>query len=139
MLEPFLRLPAFGHRFVRIFILQVDQIEGDARVVLANMMTEGTLHRVMVFFPDPWPKSKHHKRRLINAGFAALVAQRLGAGGELQVATDWEHYADAMRVVLEAEPGLQNVAGEGWRDLRVGWGSEEHADTPLLSPRAWPW
>ena len=77
------------------------------------MMTEGTLHRVMVFFPDPWPKSKHHKRRLINAEFAALVAQRLGADGELLVATDWEHYAEAMRAVLDAEPGLENVAGQG--------------------------
>lgn len=88
-------------------------IEGDARTVLANMMTEGILHRVMVFFPDPWPKSKHHKRRLINTEFAALVAQRLDAGGELLTATDWEHYAEAMRVVLDAEPGLENVAGQG--------------------------
>ena len=88
-------------------------IEGDARAVLANMMTEGAMHRVMVFFPDPWPKSKHHKRRLMNADFAALVAQRLVVGGELLVATDWEHYADAMRVVLDAEPGLENLAGHG--------------------------
>jgi tRNA (guanine-N7-)-methyltransferase len=66
-----------------------------------------------VFFPDPWPKSKHHKRRLINAEFAALVAPRLSVGGELLVATDWEHYAHAMRVVLDAEPLLENLAGQG--------------------------
>lgn len=88
-------------------------IEGDARDVLANMITEGTLRRVMVFFPDPWPKSKHHKRRLINPEFAALVANRLAPDGELQVATDWEHYADSMRTVLDAEPGLENLAGAG--------------------------
>jgi len=88
-------------------------IEGDAREVLANMITEGTLHRVMVFFPDPWPKSKHHKRRLINPEFAALVAQRLSANGELLAATDWEHYAEAMRDVLDAEPDLENLAGAG--------------------------
>jgi tRNA (guanine-N7-)-methyltransferase len=88
-------------------------IEGDAREVLANMTTEGTLRRVMVFFPDPWPKSKHHKRRLINPEFAALVANRLAPDGELQVATDWEHYAHSMRGVLDAEPGLENLAGEG--------------------------
>lgn len=88
-------------------------IEGDARDVLANMITEGSLRRVMVFFPDPWPKSKHHKRRLINREFAALVANRLAPDGELQVATDWEHYAEAMRLVLDAEPGLENPAGDG--------------------------
>ena len=88
-------------------------IEGDARAVLANMVAEGMLHRVMVFFPDPWPKSKHHKRRLINAEFATLVAQRLCIGGELQIATDWEHYAEAMRVVLDAEPSLESLAEPG--------------------------
>ena len=94
-------------------LTNVRVIEGDARAVLANMMPEGTLHRLIVFFPDPWPKSKHHKRRLINAEFATLAAQRLAAGGELLIATDWEHYADAMQVVLDAEPGLENVAGLG--------------------------
>jgi tRNA (guanine-N7-)-methyltransferase len=93
-------------------------IEGDARAVLANMVTEGTLHRVIVFFPDPWPKSKHHKRRLINAEFAALVAQRLSANGELLAATDWEHYAEAMRDVLDAEPGLENLAAAGQFAIR---------------------
>jgi tRNA (guanine-N7-)-methyltransferase len=88
-------------------------IEGDARDVLANMTTEGTLQRVMVFFPDPWPKSKHHKRRLINPEFAALLANRLAPDGELQVATDWEHYAESMRMVLDGEPGLENLAGDG--------------------------
>jgi tRNA (guanine-N7-)-methyltransferase len=93
-------------------------IEGDARAVLANMTTEGTVHRIMVFFPDPWPKSKHHKRRLINAEFAALVARRLAAGGELLAATDWEHYAEAMRGVLDAAPDLENVAGKGQFAIR---------------------
>ena len=80
-------------------------IEGDARHALANLFGTNSLHRVMVFFPDPWPKSKHHKRRLINAEFAALVANRLAPDGQLQLATDWEHYAMAMRAVLDAEPG----------------------------------
>ncbi len=88
-------------------------IEGDAREVLAKMVAEGTLHRIMLYFPDPWPKSKHHKRRLINAEFAALVARRLRVDGELQVATDWEHYAEAIRAVLDAEPLLENLAGPG--------------------------
>jgi tRNA (guanine-N7-)-methyltransferase len=88
-------------------------VEGDARDVLVNMITEGTLRRVMVFFPDPWPKSKHHKRRLVNPQFAALVASRLAPDGDLQVATDWEHYAQSMRVVLDAEPGLESLADDG--------------------------
>jgi tRNA (guanine-N7-)-methyltransferase len=94
-------------------LTNVRVIEGDARAVLANMVAEGTLYRAMVFFPDPWPKSKHHKRRLINAEFAALVARRLCVGGELQIATDWEHYAHAMRLVLDAEPSLESLAEPG--------------------------
>ena len=88
-------------------------VQGDARNVLANMVAENTLHRMIVYFPDPWPKSKHHKRRLINAEFASLAASRLTHGGELRVATDWQHYAEAMLAVLDAEPGLVNVAGRG--------------------------
>ena len=88
-------------------------VEGDARAVLAERVEPGSLHRAMVFFPDPWPKSKHHKRRLVNAEFAALIASRLAADGELLVASDWEHYAQAMQVVLDGEPGLENSAGAG--------------------------
>jgi tRNA (guanine-N7-)-methyltransferase len=88
-------------------------IDGDARVALAGLFGANSLHRVMVFFPDPWPKSKHHKRRLINTEFAALVASRLAPDGQLRLATDWEHYAVAMRAVLDAEPALENLAGPG--------------------------
>ena len=88
-------------------------IEGDARAVFANMMTEGTLQRVGIYFPDPWPKSKHHKRRLINAEFVALVASRLRSGAELYLATDWQDYAEEMRAILDAEHALENLAGVG--------------------------
>ncbi|MCX7065605.1 MAG: tRNA (guanosine(46)-N7)-methyltransferase TrmB [Proteobacteria bacterium] len=88
-------------------------VEGDARAVLADSVEPASLHRVMVFFPDPWPKSKHHKRRLVNAEFAALVASRLAADGELLLASDWEHYAQGMQAVLDAEPDLENLAGTG--------------------------
>jgi tRNA (guanine-N7-)-methyltransferase len=86
-------------------------IEGDARDVLAAMVGPGQLHRLIVFFPDPWPKSKHHKRRLVNEEFATLAASRLGDDGRLMIATDWAHYAAAMLAVLDAEPGLENVCG----------------------------
>jgi tRNA (guanine-N7-)-methyltransferase len=88
-------------------------IEGDARVVFANMIAEGSLHRVAIYFPDPWPKSKHHKRRLVNGEFVALVANRLRQGAELHLATDWRDYAEEMRAVLDAEPALENLAGTG--------------------------
>jgi len=88
-------------------------IEGDARHVLAKMVGAQQLHRLIVFFPDPWPKSKHHKRRLVNDEFAALAASRLADDGRLLIATDWAHYAAAMLAVLDAEPTLSNVCGPG--------------------------
>jgi tRNA (guanine-N7-)-methyltransferase len=88
-------------------------IEGDARDVLAGMVGPRQLHRLIVFFPDPWPKSKHHKRRLVNAEFAALAASRLADDGLLLIATDWAQYAAAMLAVLDAEPALTNVYGPG--------------------------
>ena len=66
-----------------------------------------------IYFPDPWPKSKHHKRRLINAEFVALVASRLRSGAELYLATDWQDYAEEMRAILDAEQALENLAGVG--------------------------
>jgi tRNA (guanine-N7-)-methyltransferase len=56
-----------------------------------------------VYFPDPWPKKRHHKRRLVQPAFAALAASRLAPGGVLKLATDWAHYAEQMRAVLDAE------------------------------------
>ena len=89
-------------------------VQGDARNVLANMIAEKTLRRMIVYFPDPWPKSKHHKRRLINAEFASLAASRLRRTANYSVATDWQHYAEAMLAVLDAEPGSrQRCAGDG--------------------------
>jgi tRNA (guanine-N7-)-methyltransferase len=88
-------------------------IEGDAREVLTGMVGPAQLRRLIVFFPDPWPKSKHHKRRLVNAEFAALAASRLADDGQLLIATDWAHYAEAILAVLDAEPGLENVSGPG--------------------------
>ena len=94
-------------------LANVRLIEGDARDVLANMLVENALHRIAIYFPDPWPKAKHHKRRLINAEFVALAASRLEEGAELHLATDWQNYAEEMRTVLDAEPTLENLAGVG--------------------------
>lgn len=92
----------------------------NVRVVLANGV-EGLEHlfgpasitEVWTFFPDPWHKPRHHKRRLVSTGFAALIASRLAPDGLWRLATDWEDYAEAMREVLDVAPGLTNVHG-GW-------------------------
>ena len=69
---------------------------------------------MLLLFPDPWPKSRHHKRRIVTPEFAALVASRLAAGGRFQLATDWEPYAERMRAVLDAEPALMSATPGGF-------------------------
>lgn len=85
-------------------------IQHDAVEVLTHMIAPGALAGVHVFFPDPWHKARHNKRRLIQPPLAALLASRIAAGGYLHCATDWEEYAQQMLAVLEAEPALQNSA-----------------------------
>ncbi len=81
-------------------------LNGDGEQLLRDRIPPASLAGVRVFFPDPWPKARHHKRRLITPRFAALVAERLVPGGLLHCATDWEPYAEQMAEVLSAEPGL---------------------------------
>ncbi len=88
-------------------------VQHDAVAVLEAMIAPDSLAAVQVFFPDPWHKKKHHKRRLIQAGFVSLVASRLAPGGTLHCATDWQPYAEQMLAVLSAEPGLANTC-EGY-------------------------
>ncbi|HOY33604.1 MAG TPA: tRNA (guanosine(46)-N7)-methyltransferase TrmB [Piscinibacter sp.] len=80
----------------------------DAVEVLEQMVAPASLAGVHVFFPDPWHKKRHHKRRLIQAPFVALLASRIAPGGYLHCATDWQPYAEQMLAVLSAEPGLRN-------------------------------
>ncbi|MEH1098960.1 tRNA (guanosine(46)-N7)-methyltransferase TrmB [Micromonospora sp. CPCC 205561] len=79
--------------------------EGDALDLVAGLPA-GSLDAVHVFFPDPWPKSRHHKRRIIQPAHVALLRSRLATGGTLHCATDWAEYAEAMRRTLDADPGL---------------------------------
>ncbi|HET7546549.1 MAG TPA: tRNA (guanosine(46)-N7)-methyltransferase TrmB [Usitatibacter sp.] len=85
-------------------------IQHDAVEVLREMVPEGSLAAIHVFFPDPWPKKRHHKRRLVQPEFAELAASRLARGGRLHVATDWQEYADHVLAVLSQTPGLANTA-----------------------------
>lgn len=93
-------------------IENVRVIVADANDVLARL-TPGTLQGVHLFFPDPWPKKRHHKRRLLQPAFAARLHEVLAPGGYLHCATDWEEYAAHMLAVLEATPGFVNAAGAG--------------------------
>ena len=85
----------------------------DAVDLLRDRIAPGTLDSILVLFPDPWHKKRHHKRRLINAEFAALAASRLRPGGTLQLATDWTPYAEGMLEVLNAVGGLRNRSADG--------------------------
>jgi tRNA (guanine-N7-)-methyltransferase len=82
---------------------------GDALDLLRRFVPEGSLDAIHVFFPDPWPKAKHHKRRIIQPVHVALLRSRLVPGGTLHCATDWLPYAEAMLETLTADPGLVNA------------------------------
>lgn len=88
-------------------------LRGDAVVLLTDHIAPASLHGVRIFFPDPWPKKKHHKRRLVQPEFVSLIASRLEPGGVLHLATDWENYADQMLEVCSGERLLTNVY-DGW-------------------------
>jgi len=85
-------------------------IPHDAVEVLKSMIRPLSLDGVHIFFPDPWPKLRHHKRRLVQPTFVALLSERLKPGGYLHVATDWAPYAEQVLAVLAAEPRLANTA-----------------------------
>lgn len=85
-------------------------IQHDAVEVLQQQIPAESLDSILVLFPDPWHKKRHHKRRLVSPDFAALVVSRLRRGGTLQLATDWEPYAEVMLEVLNAAAGLRNRA-----------------------------
>jgi tRNA (guanine-N7-)-methyltransferase len=85
-------------------------VQHDAVEVMRDMVPAGSLAGIHVFFPDPWPKKRHHKRRLIQPEVAELLAARLAPGGYLHVATDWQEYAEHVLEVLRHTPGLRNTA-----------------------------
>jgi tRNA (guanine-N7-)-methyltransferase len=97
------QIEAEGLRNVRV-------IQHDAVAVLGHMIPPESFDGAHIFFPDPWPKKRHHKRRLLQGPFVALLTSRLKRGGYVHVATDWREYADQVLGVLAAEPGLRNTA-----------------------------
>ena len=105
--------PGVGALLKRIGELELRNVrivQHDAVEVLEHMIAPGSLAGVHVFFPDPWHKSRHHKRRLVQPPFVRLLASRLAPGARLHCATDWEPYAVQMLEVLSGEPELRNSA-----------------------------
>jgi tRNA (guanine-N7-)-methyltransferase len=97
------------NRIAALGLANVRVIQHDAVEVLERMIAPGALDGVHVFFPDPWPKKRHHKRRLLQPPLVALLASRMKPGGYFHVATDWEDYASQILEVLSAEPLLANT------------------------------
>ena len=94
------------HALTNIRIVQHDAVD-----VVGTMVPPGCLAGIHVFFPDPWPKKRHHKRRLIQPAFAELLASRLAPGGFLHAATDWQEYAEHILATLSAVASLENPHG----------------------------
>lgn len=122
-----LAAPDVDHLAVEIYqpglaqlLLRIEQAEitnlrllrGDAHTLLAEHVRPAGLHAVRIYFPDPWPKRRHHKRRLLRPEFVALVTSRLALGATLHLATDWAPYAQEMLAACTAEPALRNTAGD---------------------------
>jgi tRNA (guanine-N7-)-methyltransferase len=89
-------------------------IQHDAVEVLQEMVPPESLAGVHIYFPDPWPKKRHHKRRLVQPPLIALLASRMKPGAYIHLATDWENYAEQMLEVLNGEPTLVNTVDQGY-------------------------
>jgi len=117
--------PGIGHLLNGLEAAGLDNVRvvrGDAAEVLRDRLPPGSLARALVFFPDPWPKKRHHKRRLVQPAFLDSLARALVTGGHVHLATDWEDYAEHMRAVLDAAEAFENTT--------TGW-----AERPAYRPR----
>lgn len=98
-----LQLKKFGLVNVRVMM-------DDAVTVIDKSIGKECLSKLLIFFPDPWPKKRHHKRRLVQRDFLAIAAERLSIGGYIHIATDWEEYAASMLALLQGESRLRNMS-----------------------------
>lgn len=115
-------LAADGSDHVRLY-------RHDAVEVLQHEIADGALDEIRIYFPDPWHKQRHHKRRLLQPEFAALLLRKLAAEGRLHLATDWQDYAEQMWDVLDATPGLRNRAGPRGHVPRPDWRPQTHFES----------
>jgi len=108
--------PGIASLFIQMLendVHNIRVIEGDAIAALHSNIPNHSLSRVQIFFPDPWQKKRHHKRRIIQPQFVQLLRDKLCDGGILHCATDWKDYAEHMMAVLSEAPGFKNVVGDG--------------------------
>ena len=108
--------PGVGHLMLRCEtagLANVRVICQDAMEILQHHVADGALDEVLLYFPDPWPKKRHHKRRIVQPGFTELVARRLGPAGTLRMATDWQPYAEHMLAVVSACASLRSESADG--------------------------
>ncbi|MFP7665785.1 MAG: tRNA (guanosine(46)-N7)-methyltransferase TrmB [Corynebacterium pyruviciproducens] len=103
---------------VREGLTNIRMVRGDGVEVLNRMIPDGSLAGVRIFFPDPWPKARHHKRRIIQSGTLRLLADKLAAGGVLHVATDHADYAEWITELTNVEPSLEYM-GWPWEDASI--------------------
>ena len=116
--------PGVGHALVLAAAAGIDNlrvIRHDAVAIIRDHVADGTLARVQIYFPDPWPKARHHKRRIVQRAFTDLIWRKLRAGGEIHCATDWENYAEWMRDVFAGDPKWQNLGGADGFAPRPDW------------------
>jgi tRNA (guanine-N7-)-methyltransferase len=109
--------PGVGHLMLRADSLGLGNIRvacRDAVEVLSRQLPDASLDAVLLYFPDPWPKKRHHKRRIVQPAFVELVASRLKSGGRFRLATDWQNYAEQMLAVVGDSTMLENEFDAGY-------------------------
>jgi tRNA (guanine-N7-)-methyltransferase len=132
----FIGVEVHGPGVGRLLNALVDDKLGNARIyqhdaveVLKNEIADAALSEVRIYFPDPWHKKRHHKRRMIQSDFVKLLCQKIKPGGLLHLATDWENYAEHMWDVCDAEPLLANENGPRGFAARPHWRRQTHFET----------
>jgi tRNA (guanine-N7-)-methyltransferase len=121
--------PGVGRLMNALAVNNVDNVRlynHDAVEIIEHCLVPASLAEARIYFPDPWPKKRQQKRRLIQPDFAQLLATRIAAGGRLHLATDWADYAEHMLSVLEPSPAWRNLAGTAQYVPRPAWRIETH-------------
>lgn len=116
--------PGVGHAMLAAAAADLNNlrlIRHDAVAILRDHVADGTLARVQIYFPDPWPKARHHKRRIVQKPFTDLIWRKLRSGGEIHCATDWAEYAEWMRDVFASDDKWQNLGGADGYAPRPDW------------------
>ena len=132
--------PGIGKLLARIVeneLTNLKVIEDDVHVVMQHMIADDSLDGIHLYFPDPWPKKKHNKRRIVNEGFLQLIHPKLKAGGFIHIATDWVPYAESIKEVFAASPLFTGgvIAKPDWRPVTRFEGQgidKDHAVNDML-------